>query len=236
MIITYNEKSKKFFKISLAIITIILFIFIIGIIILKYEVEGEDVENLPFKVSAVSVASKVDAIKNENSENLWDLNLLQINDIYIKIDKNSDKEDNIKSVKIQDVLIKNTELDDHKITKIKNGNYENMGTIEFAGKNTTNLEELTISEQGGTIGFRHVIENLGNYVSNEEQVTYDMNLLEKIGITKQKLNTEISFNLVLELENDIKYIANIKLKLPTEGTNVNNIDISRIIFKRLLQN
>ena len=238
MIITYNEKSKKFLKISLMIIALILFVFIIGIIILKYEVEGENIENMPFKIAGITVASTVDAIKNEDNENLWNLNLLQINDIYIKIEMNNNKENDIKSVKIQDISIENSNIGNNKVTKLVSNNYnnENMETIEFTGKTATNLEELTISKQGGTIGFRYIIQDIGKYISNDEQVTYNMELLEKIGITRETLLTNFNFNIVVELENDIKYIANIKLELPVDGENVKSIDISEIIFKRLLQN
>lgn len=233
MIITYNEKSKKFFKNSIIIISIILFIFIIGLVILKYEVEGETKENLPFKISEIKIASTVDAIKNEDSENIWNLTPIQINDIYIKIDTNNGNK--IQSVKIQDIQIEKSEAGIGKITKLNNRNTENMATIEFTGKNATSLENMTISENGGTIGFSYIIENLGTYISNENQITYDMALLEKIEITEKQLQTKINFNIVVQVDN-VNYGTTITIELPTKEKQIESVDLSEIIFKRILQN
>ena len=159
MIITYNEKSKKFFKNSIIIITLVLLIFLIWLVILKYEVEGEEIESLPFKISEMKLASKVNAVKNEDNENVWNLTPMQINDIYIKIDANNEQK--IESVKIQDIEIESNEVGTRKITKLNNYEMDNMEEVEFIGKNVTNLNNMTISEKGGTIGFSYVIQNLG---------------------------------------------------------------------------
>ena len=233
MIITYNEKSKKFFKNSIIIITLVLLIFLIWLVILKYEVEGEEIESLPFKISEMKLASKVNAVKNEDNENVWNLTPMQINDIYIKIDANNEQK--IESVKIQDIEIESNEVGTRKITKLNNYEMDNMEEVEFIGKNVTNLNNMTISEKGGTIGFSYVIQNLGTYISNESQIKYDMELLEKIGISKEQLKTKISFNIVIQ-SNGISYATKMEIELPTKEQQIESVDLSKIIFKRILQN
>lgn len=237
MIISYNDKAKIFLKRSLIIISILVFIFIIAFVILRYEVEGEKIENLPFKIDKITVASTVDAIKNEDEENLWNLSLLQVNDIYIKIDKNENKEEQLGNLIINNIKMNQT-IGEQKITKLIKNKYDNeeLNEIQFKGENATNLEGLTILKQGGTIGFRYVIQNLGNYISNDEEVKYNMELLQKSGISVEQIKTNLSFDIILELENNIKYKANILLELPLdENSNVKDVDTNGIIFKRVLQ-
>ena len=78
--------TKQFNIIMIAmIITIILFV--VGIISLKYHEEGE--VNLPFKLSKIVIISDVEGTDNK-TENKWDINVNQNNDIYIYIEKNND--------------------------------------------------------------------------------------------------------------------------------------------------
>lgn len=232
MIIQYNQ--KEIIKKSLIIIAIVLSIFIIALIILKYEVEGEDANSLPFKIEKVTVATKLDGIKNEDSQNLWNIGLMQVNDIYIKIAKNNDKEIDIKNVSISNIQ-KTKTIGAQKITRIsKEYIDENLNDVDFNGENSTKLEELKIAKTGGIIGFRYIIDKLGNYISNEEAITYNDEVLVKTGIDKGKLNTDISFDIIIELETGIKYKTTISTSLPVQ--NVKDINLDGIIFKRILQN
>lgn len=233
-----DPKKIKLFKRSAIIIGTITFIFIICLIMLKYEIEGENNENLPFKITEIKIASVVDAIKNEDTENIWNLNLLQMNDIYIKIDKNENKDKNIKSVVIKDIKLENDYFKNHKIIKNIQNTYdmENMESLEFVGGDVTNPTKLMISKTGGVIVFRHLIEDVYKYISNDDVVTYNMELLEKNGITREQLHTKITFNLIIELDNKVKYIANMQIDVPTSEKDIENLDVSKIIFKRLLKN
>ena len=234
MIITYNENSKKLLKKSLIIISVILFIFIIGIILLKYEVEGENKDDLPFRINEIKIAGKIDAIKNKDNENIWNLNLLLINDIYINVEAKNEK---IKSIKIKDIKINNNKIGNNKTIKLNdNYNSENLNELEFVGGTTTNIDNMTISNQGGTIVFRNIIENIANYISNDEEIVYDNELLKKAGIEPSEIQTTYTFTLIIETAGVAKYSTKISLELPTKRQKIENIDISKIIFKRILQN
>lgn len=234
MIKIYNEKTRKLLKKSLIAISIILFIFIIALLVLKYEVEGENIETMPFKIESITIASKIDGIENKDEQNAWNINIQEINDIYIKIEKNGKQESDIKNIRIQDIE-KHAEKTGQ-ITRIKQQEqYENLEKIEYEVGKNTNIEELSLAKEGGIIGFRYIIDDLGTYKSNEEEITYNQALLEKIGINKEAVSTELTFNLIVELEDGISYISNIKLQLPTKEANVEKADLNGIIFKRLLQ-
>jgi len=237
VIITYNEKSKKFFKRSLIAILIMIVIFIISLIALRYEVEGENINKMPFIIESVAVASKIDIEKNNDTNNYWNFNPIQINDVYIKIEKNENKNEKIKSIKIKNFKIKKSSIGNGKIIPIVNDyTIDNMETIEYKASQVSNLENLVIGKDGGTIGFRYIIQDLGNFTSNDEEITYNMEILEKMGITRENIQTKINFDLIIEQENDINYITNLTIDVPTKEKNIENVDISNIIFKRLLQN
>ena len=89
------EKNKKE-KIKLAVtLAIIIVAFGIAItIMLKYNQEGE--QNMPFNLSEIIVVSSAEGkTKEENPNNYkWNLNIIQYNDIYIQITKNSEYEKN----------------------------------------------------------------------------------------------------------------------------------------------
>lgn len=82
-----RDNKKKVIKISLFILVIVIIISVIGILLMKYNVEGET--NLPFELKEVLVISSADANEMENKEKRWNLEILQNNDIYIEIKKNN---------------------------------------------------------------------------------------------------------------------------------------------------
>lgn len=79
-------ERKKFLRKSIIIFIIAVIAIIVGSVILKYQVEGEI--DIPFQVSKVMVISNAYGIQKEETENKWDLELVQNNDIYIDILKN----------------------------------------------------------------------------------------------------------------------------------------------------
>ena len=76
--------------------------FILGLVILRYNVEGET--NMPFNLSKVSVISSIEGIDKENEEYRWDFNVNQNNDIYLYLEKNQDYE---KTEIIDSVVLEN---------------------------------------------------------------------------------------------------------------------------------
>ena len=77
--------NKKWFHIVIMVIILAVLMFILGITILKYNVEGET--NMPFKVSKISMVSTVNGQDVENSDKKWDISVIQNNDIYVYIEK-----------------------------------------------------------------------------------------------------------------------------------------------------
>ena len=204
---------------------------------------------MPFKLSSLAVAHVVDATKNKDTKNLWNLNLMLVNDIYLKIEKNPNKEDVIKSIKITNMNItKMSEKGDIKITTIQKDEEglniyttDDMREFLFNGEQKTDLEKLTISNQGGTIGFRCMLENLTKYVSNEDEINYNGELLQKAKITQEQVQMELSFELFMELESGIIYTGDVQIPLPMGTmlehdniiTELSQEELEKIIFKRI---
>ncbi len=237
---------KSFIKKYIAIF----FMAIIGVTILsvmvKYSVEGET--NMPFKISKIMVISTAGGIEKENSTNKWDLNVLQSNDIYIDIIKNKNYSEEeiidkiiINNFKIESEPVKgNVEIYRPSNSKVIFNNKEEYKIdkeLIYIGDQASNLEELKIANQGGLILLRCVNENLGNYISDEDEIKHDGTLLGKIGISNEEIKFNISFDIRLELKSGKKYKAEVKAKIPSgnliqEGTTDYQINGDEIIFKR----
>ena len=141
-----DQVIKKIIRIFTAILITILIATIIALLILKYNVEGED--NLPFELSKIMVISTAEGkdIQNEQTENKWNLKLSQNNDIYLEISKNK----NYEEVEIIDqIIIDNLQIVEkpnigtikiYKPTEKENITYENTEEneikekIEYTGK------------------------------------------------------------------------------------------------------
>ncbi len=80
-----KEKKSKIIKKYIFISFLALSIIISTLLIVKYNVEGE--KNLPFEIEKISIKSSLDT-KSNQSENIWDLSIIQNNDIYIYFKKN----------------------------------------------------------------------------------------------------------------------------------------------------
>ena len=102
---------------SAYIIIIVLIIAIIALLILKYQVEGE--QNMPFKISSIILISNAEGSQEaENAQYKWDAEIYQNNDIYINIEKNK----NYKETE----MIRRIVIDNIKINQ-----KPQIGTIEF---------------------------------------------------------------------------------------------------------
>ena len=83
----YRNLNKKIFHIIMIIGIIFAILCVTGILVLRYQVEGET--NMPFKITKISIVESVEGIENQGTLEKWNLNVNQNNDIYIYIEKNS---------------------------------------------------------------------------------------------------------------------------------------------------
>ena len=113
--------------------------------------------------------------------------------------------------------------------------------IEFLGTIKDDMKNLEIANIGGMCGFRIANENIGEFISNEEnqEVSYDGKLLEKIGVTEQDIKLQMSFDIIIETEDGIKYKGTIVIDMPGENLiqegkstiEINNFE--NVVFKRI---
>lgn len=227
----------------IVIIAIILFLF--GIIILRYHVEGET--NMPFQLSKISVISSSEGMDKEATDTKWAFDVYQSNDIFLYIDKNAGyaKTEAIKYVKIDNIQMEqkgNIKIykPDEKEEKLifKNKEENEIQNIEYIGSMESNIKQLKISNQGGLVAFRCSLNNLAEYTSNEEEINHH-ELLKKAGVTKEELALKITFDLTIKLEGGKEYKSTISLDFPTgdvieEGTTSTEItEVKDFIFKRV---
>ena len=241
-----NLTNKKSFHLCMVITIVAVILFIVGIIILRYNVEGE--KNMPFELSKISIISTQEGIDKTLPDTKWTFDVYQSNDIYLYIDKNNNygKTEIIKSVKIDNINIKtnqekqvNIYKPDNKEEKVifKNKEENKVQNIEYIGDIESNLKELKISNQGGVIAFRISNDNLCEYKTNDDEINHK-ELLKKSGITEEMLKEEISFDLTINLESGKQYKTTITLNLPVEGLIENGIaskeitNLNEVIFKR----
>ena len=240
--------NKKAFHISMLIVIVAIILFVLGIIVLQYNIEGET--NMPFILNKIAIISSVEGTDKEAGSNRWAFDVSQNNDInlYIEKNKNYDKQEAIKSILIDNIEIqRNSEkgkINFYRPNTTESGVYfknveENLvQTIEYKGAMQTDLKKLEISNQGGLIMFRVANDNVAEYISNENEINHN-ELLKKANITAEDLKSKLSMDITIKIESGKEYKANIVLDLPVEGVIENGtssqeiIDTSNIIFKRI---
>ena len=224
-------------------------LFVVGVISLKYNVEGEG--NLPFYVSKISIISNVEGIDAKDDTNKWNLQVNQNNDIYLYIKKNNDYKDTeiIESVKLNNFNIEqNSKIGEIKLLKpdsnvdsviFKNTSENEVDSIEYIGDMDSSIKEMKISNQGGLIVFRFAINNLGNYVSNDDEQINHSELLKKLNVNNDDLKFKVSFDIYITLNGGKVYKSNVDLELPVndvvnQGTqSMEYTDLENIVFKRM---
>lgn len=247
-----NNESKisRLIKKSAYTIVIVLIIAVIALIILKYQVEGE--KNMPFKLSSIIVVSNAEGHeKEENKEYKWNEDIFQNNDIYLNIEKNKNykQEEAIKSIIIDNIQIKEKpNLGTVELYRLgKEDSYEYNydekykinNQVEYLGNKKSDVKNLEISNQGGTIIFRIVNKTGKAYFSNEDEFEHNGKLLNKVGISYEDIKMVVSFDLTIKLESDVSFKTNIELQLPVgdiakEGSsNLEITDMSKYVFKRV---
>lgn len=245
-----ETNKKEAIKKAVFISALILLIIIVGFFTIIYEIEGE--KNLPFNLTKISIISTADGIQAEdNTIEVW-----QVNDIYLSFEKNENynEQELIRRIGIENLQITQNpqigEVNFYRPSNKETTTYEYeedyiiKSELNYFGASQTNLKELNIANQGGTIGFRTCIKGIGNLAQTEEEgqiigLTHDATLLEKAQINKENIKYQIQFDIVIELESDKKYKAEVTLDLPNEeleGQTVKGIektDLDDIVFKRM---
>jgi hypothetical protein len=241
-------KGKKIVHICVILGIIVLILIIAGIIMLRYQVEGET--NLPFELSKMIVVSTAESNEIEAvADTKWNFSVNQYNDIYLEIQKNDEytKNINIKNITFENFVIeKNSGAENIKLYransegKVVEDEAHLVGSsLTYKGEKETNLDELKISNQGSIILLRSVNQNVCEVRSNDEEIVHDGTLLAKGNANSEDLNYKLSFDVVIETSRDIKYKGTISIELPTgdvqtQGkTQLEKTDFSDVIFKRM---
>lgn len=249
----HDKIIKKIIKIFIITFITILIATIIALLILKYQVEGEN--NMPFELSKIMVISTAEGINDtrEETQTKWNLNVVQNNDVYLEISKNK----NYEEIEIIDeIIIDNFKIEEKpKIGDIKiyrpsteeEFTYKNIEENEvkenliYVGTEKSSVKNLEIANQGGLVLFRYSIENLGKYSIDAEEVKHDGTILSQIDTNYKDLECKISFDLSIRLKSEITYTGNIVLNLPAgniiqEGTShYERTNLKDIIFRRNLR-
>lgn len=241
-------KVKNLLKRSVFLSIIIILTMVVISIIVKYEVEGE--KALPYSIGKILLISTVDGEKVDDEENIWNINVSQINDIYIYVDKTNETETTIKQITLQNFTVnRNAQKGNLKIYR-PTGELNNLYTyseqnylddkIVYAGGSIDDLKSLEVSNVGGVLGFRIALEDLGSYISNENiEITYDGTLLSTLGISIQEIELDLSFDIIIETNENVSFKGTIKLNTPIntiieEGSsNIELTDFSDVVFKRI---
>lgn len=241
--------KKNLFKRCLFIAVLIIVLMVVVSIIIKYSVEGE--KRLPFSIGKILLVSTVDGNVVDDPNNIWNIGVTQVNDIYMYINQTIKEDDTtIKEIKFENFIV-NKEPQKGKVKLLRpTGELSNLytysqqdylsGNITYLGAAIDDMKSLEIGNKGGIVGFRFSIEDLGSFVSNENQeITYDGKLLSNLGINIEEIQFNVSFDIILTTSNNISYKGNISLDMPVEnviekGSSSREItDFSNVIFKRV---
>ena len=244
----YRSLSKKIFHIIIITIIIFVILCIAGIFVLRYQVEGES--NMPFDIKKISLIESVEGIETEGKTEKWNFNVNQNNDIYVYIEKNDqyNKTEIIESVKIDNIKI-NKENNTGKVKIYKpvidekrmfiNEVENEVNEIIYNGDLESNVKEQKISNQGGKVAFRYAINNVSQYISENDSEIDHSKLLKLTNIKPEDLQTKISFDITIKLKSGKIYQTTIDLDIPSqdiieEGTKgIEITDLNNIIFKRI---
>lgn len=240
--------KKNLLKKCLFIIFLSVLSMIVISIMLKYDVEGE--KKLPFSISKILLVSTVDGNEQTDEQNIWNIDVTQVNDLYIYLDKTIDDEQTINQIKVENFVVNKTPSKGKLKVLRPTGELPNLytyseqdyinGSITYLGAAIDDMKALEISNNGGVIGFRVALENLGNFISNENiEVTYDGKLLSNMGVNLEEISFNISFDIIITTSENVNYKGTITLDMPInsvieEGSSSTEItEFSNIVFKRI---
>ncbi|MEI3401202.1 MAG: hypothetical protein V8R51_02075 [Clostridia bacterium] len=220
----YRDLKQKAFHVAIIIIIISVILCVGGMLILKYEVEGES--NMPFKITKISIES-IEGLENESAGEKWSFRVNENNDIYIYIEKNFSygKTEIIDSVEVKNIKAnRQKELGELKFYKpvmdekkmFVNQTENEITDIIYTGELESNIKEQKISNQGGIVAFRYGINNLSQYVSENDELINHSQLLKLTNITQEDLQTQLTFDIIINLKSGKKYQAPISVDIPTD--------------------
>lgn len=242
--------SRKAIHLIIIICVIVIVAVSVGIIMQKYEIEGE--KNMPFEISKIMIFSTAEGYANENSKYKWDFDVFQNNDIYINITKNNDykKTEIIDKITLDNFSINEKPQKGEIVIYKPNSEsatsytceeeYEVKESLQYFGGTTTDLKNRQIANQGGMMIFRVSNKKLNTYKSNDDEtITHDGTLLAKANIKNEEIKCKISFDMTIELKSEKKYKGTITLELPVgnivqkgqESIEITNFE--NVIFKRI---
>ena len=239
--------KMKSFHICMLIVIITIILFVVGVLVLRYSVEGET--NMPFELSKITIISSQEGIDDGQTDTKWSFDVHQANDIYLYIDKNNayNKTEVIKSVNIDNFNIEANNKDNIKLYKpdaqeekviFKYKDEDIVQSLEYVGDTESDLKNLKVANQGGIIAFRCSNNNVTKYKSDEEEINHS-ELLKKANIDNESLKIKLSFNLTIKLESWKEYQAEVNIELPTGNvvengnTSTEITDLKDIVFKRI---
>lgn len=256
----FKENVSKTIKFWSMIGIIIIAVIIAGSFMFKYSVEGE--KKLPYKLSKITIISTaegIDDIENKITETPWNLKILQINDLYISIDKTEYAKQNqeLRSVKIENIKItKSPKRGGIKIFMPDSSdgrlfNYTNdslvQSTLQYKGASKSNPKTLEVGKQGGSVIISFANTELGKFVSAEKdvEIKHDGTIISRINsstseepITGEDIKFSVSFDLIMKIDEN-EYKGTVILDLPigdiiTNGTGTQEItDLSDVVFKKI---
>ncbi len=240
--------KKRIIHIYVIIFILVIIALITAALMFKYHIEGE--QNLPFKLKKINVISTAESDLTQDAEGAWHAGILQKNDIYFVIEKNSNykEEEAIKRISFENFQVakSNEEMTvsfykpTTSVSTYKySDEYKIQNSLELQGGMSTNTETLQINNQGGTIGISVIAENIGEYIFKEnEKLPSDGRLLAKAGVENENINFIISFDLIIETESNHRFKSNIIFDLPTGniledgvGT-LEDTEMKNVVFKR----
>lgn len=240
--------KTKMFHLCMVIVIIAVILFAVGIIALRYAVEGET--NMPFELSKITVISSSEGKDKVVEGSKWAFDINQNNDIYLYIEKNdnSNKQEIIKEIEINNINVeKNTEKGEIKLYKpttaeeatiFSNKEENEIQSIIYTGDLQSDLKQQKISNQGGIIAFRYGLNNVSEYLSQDEEINHS-ELLKKSNVSEEDLKAKLTFDIIIRLESGKEYKASISLDVPVEGivekgtTSIEKTDLSDVVFKRI---
>lgn len=241
-------EKQKIFKRCAFIAVVVILITIALTIMLKYEVEGE--QSLPYAIDKILMVSTVDGDFVDDSEHIWNINVTEINDLYMYISQSKETEETIKQITIENFnLDKKPQKGNVKIYR-PTSDLDNLYTyseqdylndkIVYTGAKIDDMKTLEIANNGGMLGFRLSLEDLGTYISNEDtEIIYDGRLLQNLGVSLEEIKLQLSFDIIIETNSNVSYKGSLLMKMPTDeiiekgSSQIEITDFSDVIFKRI---
>lgn len=239
---------KSWFKKCLFIILIVVLIMFVISIMIKYNVEGE--KSLPFEISKMLLVSTVDGKVVDDPNNIWNINVEQVNDVYIYLDKTEENNVIIDEIKLENFTINKMPQKGNVKLLRPTGDLPNLYTyseencldsgVTFKGATIDDMKNLEIAYSGGVLGFRLALGDLGNFISNDkEEIIYDGRLLTDLGVNLEEVKFSVSFDIIITTSENVNFKGTIKIDLPEdkiieEGTSNKEItNFENVVFKRV---